>query len=127
MLRDEHCCTSSHLPGLVQEFRYKWIVALLQVLKRPFDYDAAFVEHCDPVRHGPKAAHIMSHDNRGNLALLLYFADQFKDLSGGDWVESGGGLVQEHYFGIECKRSRKPDPFLHPARNIRGHFPGCLF
>src|SRR6266550_4429124 len=101
MLRDEHCWTSSHLPGLAHEFRYKWIVALLQVLKRSFDYDAAFVEHCGSVGHGPKAAHIMGHNNRGNLALLLYLADQFIDLAGGDWVKSRGRLVQQHDFGIE--------------------------
>src|SRR5438094_6142912 len=118
MLRDEHCWTSSHLPGLAHEFRYKWIVALLQVLKRPFDYDAAFVEHGDSVGHSPKAAHIMSDNNRGNLALPLYFADQCIDLAGGDGVKSRGGLVQEHDLRIECKRSRKADSFLHPARNI---------
>src|SRR6266850_8361225 len=99
MLRDEHCWTSSYLPGLAHEFRYKRIFALLQVLKRPFDYDAAFVEHCDSVGHGPKAAHIMGDNNRGNLPLLLYFADQFIDLAGCDRVKSRGRLVQQHDFG----------------------------
>jgi len=61
----------------------------------------------------------MRYHEDGEIERLLQGADQIIEITGRDWIQSRGGLVQEDEFGIECERPRECHALGHSARKLR--------
>src|ERR1700722_6018182 len=103
---------------MLQKFPDKLDVTFLQFFKAAFDYHTSLVEQRQPVGNRFRAVQIMRHDNGCHVMLLLELQNQVIDLSGTDWIQTGGGLVEQQNIRLQRQRSRESYPFLHAARDV---------
>ena len=60
-------------------------------------------------------------DGHGRHTHLDYdLADQFINDTGHDWIEAGGGFIEEDNFRFRSNGSGEADTFLHAARELCG-------
>src|SRR5687768_15844116 len=96
---------------------HKIVVTIAQLLEAALLDNAAAIEHGKFVADIARRYYFMRDSNRCH-ALIFQPQDKLVDLARREWIETGGGLVIEHYLWIEGKRARQPGAFAHAAGKL---------
>ena len=78
------------------------------------------MQDAERVADDPRARDVVRHHHQGG-ARLLGLDEQRVDLTRGDRVETGTGLVHQQDRWVERHGARQPGPLLHSARQVRRH------
>ena len=67
----------------------------------PFKSNDAILEQNDPICHDLQAFEVVSHDNRGEVFLLIQSSNVVRKGFPGEWIQTRRRFVVEDDFGTE--------------------------
>ena len=91
------------------------ILAVAQIVGRPIEMAAAFIEQCDAISDSITTDHVVSHDDGRHRELLLQPQNKAIDTIGHDGVKTRGGLIVENHLERGNNRAGQGDPFAHAS------------
>ena len=90
----------------------------VELFRRCFLHDAAFVHDDDLVGDGKGFALVVGDVERGDAEALLQFADFFAHAAAQVGVEVGERFVEKQHFRLQDERAREGDALLLPAGDL---------
>jgi hypothetical protein len=100
---------------------------VIEFVEGALDDGTPLVQQDDAVGNELGAVQVVGDHDGGDFALFLQLQNEFVDLTGGDGIETSGGLVEQQNAGVEGQGAREAHALLHAAGNVAGEFLQIIF